>query len=86
MLAHAFALFAAISLPHTVPFEITSWEQTTVSEDGGVVAARADVSKKFAGALDGTSVATVLSTKALKALIVMTATTAITLTSNPRTF
>jgi hypothetical protein len=44
----------------TVPFEITNWEQTTLSEADGVVAARADVGKKFSGALDGASVATVL--------------------------
>jgi len=46
----------------TIPFEITGWDQTVWSDADGVQTARAEVTKKFAGALDGTSVAQVLTT------------------------
>ena len=44
----------------TVPFEITSWDQTAWSDKDGVQAARAEVAKSFAGELSGTSAAQVL--------------------------
>jgi len=44
----------------TVPFEITSWDQTAWSDEDGVQAARAEVAKSFAGDLTGTSSAQLL--------------------------
>jgi hypothetical protein len=44
----------------TIPFEITGWDQTVWSDADGVQTARAQVEKRFTGALEATSVAQVL--------------------------
>jgi hypothetical protein len=44
----------------TVPFDITAWDQSAWHERDGVAAARAEVTKAFAGELSGTSSARVL--------------------------
>jgi hypothetical protein len=47
----------------TVPFEIVSWDETAWSDEDGVQASRAAVSKRFGGELSGTSLAELLIVK-----------------------
>ena len=44
----------------TATFEITRWDDTTWEEGDGCAMARVDVAKAFTGAIEGTSVAQVL--------------------------
>lgn len=49
-----------MKLTATVPFEITSWEQSTVLAGHGAQITRAMVGKKFSGELQGESIAEAL--------------------------